>query len=213
MSVPLHFTDRDRELLQALSQKVRLFSQRQVANHLWNGELANARRRLKRLEQAGLVAKVTVRARSLPPLEAPLVSWRPDEAAPDFGSIAYRCQQRWKARAVRPTSAWIITETGAQAFGGVGRGDLKHSTQATHDLGVAAVWLRLRQVAPQWAAAWRGEDLMADTRHGEKLPDGFIVDEQGEVAWIIEFAGAYDADRVRAVHQDCVNRRLPYQLW
>ena len=62
-------------------------------------------------------------------------------------------------------------------------------------------------------AAWRGEDMLADTRRGEKLPDGFIVDEQGNVAWIVEFAGAYDADRVRAVHQDCAQRVLPYQMW
>lgn len=213
MTDPLHFTDRDRELLQALSQKVRLFSQRQLADDFWNGELANARRRLKRLEQAGLVTKVTVLARSLPSLDAPLVSWRPDEPAPDFGAIAYRCQARWKSRAVRPTSAWMISETGARAFGGVSRGELRHATQATHDLGVTAVWLRLRQVAPQWAAAWRGEDVMAETRHGQKLPDGFIVDQTGNVAWIIEFAGAYDAERVRTVHQDCEDRRLPYQLW
>lgn len=213
MSGPFHFTERDRELLEALSWKVRLFSQRQVADHFWNGELANTRRRLKQLNQAGLVTKVTVQARTLPPLDTPLLSWRPDEATPNFGEIAYRCQQRWKARAIRPTSAWIITETGARAFGGIGRGELKHATQATHDLGVAAVWLRLRQVAPQWAIAWRGEDLMAESRHGQKLPDGFIVDSDGHVAWIIEFAGAYDAERVRAVHQDCVDRQLPYQLW
>lgn len=213
MSEPLHFTGRDRELLQALAQKVRLFSQRQLADHFWNGELANARRRLKRLDKAGLVTKVTVQARSLPALDAPLASWRPDEPAPDFGAIAYRCQQRWQSRAVRPTSAWIITEAGARAFGGVARGELRHATQATHDLGVSAVWLRLRQVAPQWATAWRGEDVMAETRLGQKLPDGFIVDETGRIAWIIEFAGAYDAERVRAVHQDCVDRQLPYQLW
>lgn len=213
MNGTLHFTDRDRELLQALAQRVRLFSQRQVADHLWNGDLANARRRLKRLQQAGLITKVTVQARSLPPLDAPLFSWRPDDAEPDCGAIAYRCQQRWKSRAVRPTSAWIISETGGRAFGGVDRNELKHSTQATHDLGVAAVWLRLRQVAPQWASAWRGEDVMADIRRGEKLPDGFIVNEQGHVVWIIEFAGSYDAERVRAVHQDCAARDLPYQLW
>ena len=45
----LHITNRDREILQALVQKVRLFSQRQIADHWWDGELANARRRLKRL--------------------------------------------------------------------------------------------------------------------------------------------------------------------
>jgi len=213
VSGTLHFTDRDRELLLALAQRVRLFAQRQVADGFWNGELANARRRLKRLQQAGLVTKVTVHARSLPPLDAPLFSWRPDDAAPDGGAIAYRCQQRWKSRAVRPTSAWTISEAGARAFGGIGRSELKHSTQATHDLGVAAVWLRLRQVAPQWATAWRGEDVMADTRRGEKLPDGFIVNDQGQVVWIIEFAGAYDAQRINAVHEDCVVRHLPYQLW
>ena len=49
MSGPLHLTGRDRAIVQALVQKVRLFSQRQIVDHWWNGELANSRRRLKRL--------------------------------------------------------------------------------------------------------------------------------------------------------------------
>jgi hypothetical protein len=95
----------------------------------------------------------------------------------------------------------------------VRRGELKHPTQATHDLGVAAVWLRLQEVAPEWATAWRGEDLFAHTRHGEKIPDAFIVDANEQVTWVIEFGGAYDRERLRAFHADCASRRVSYQIW
>jgi hypothetical protein len=196
-----------------LVQKVRLFSQRQLVDYWWNGEQPNARRRLKRLAQCGLIARMTVQARSTPVMKSPLASWQPGESAPDFGQIAYRCQQRWRIRPTRPCSAWIATEKASQIFGGVQRGDLKNALQATHDLGVAAVWLRLRECASQWATAWRSEDLLAHTRRGEKLPDAFIVDEAGQVIWVIEFCGGYDAERVKAFHQDCVSRELPYQLW
>jgi len=209
----VHMTHRDQELLQALVEKVRLFSQRQIADHWWQGELPNARRRLKRLAQMGLLARMTVHARPVPPIESPLVTWQPGNPAPDFGQVAYRCQQRWRMRPTRPCTAWIVTERGAQLFGGVGRGYLKHATQATHDLGVAAVWLRLKEVSPPWAAAWRGEDSLAHTRRGEKVPDAFIVDQAGQVAWVVEFGGGYDAQRVEAFHADCAARVLPYQLW
>lgn len=213
MSATLNVTSRDHELLLALSQKVRLFSQRQVADEFWEGALPNARRRLKSLAASELLVPMTVQARAVPVLESPLASWRPGDSEPDFGQVAYRCQSRWRKRPVRPCIAWLASEKSAQLYGGVSRGELKNSTQATHDLGVAAVWLRLRQVAPEWAAAWRGEDLLAHTRAGEKLPDAFIVDSQERVAWVIEFGGGYDSDRVKEFHEDCRHRSLPYQLW
>lgn len=209
----LHVMNRDHELLQSLSQKVRLFSQRQVAEEFWDGALPNARRRLKQLAGNDLLSRITVHARSIPVLESPLASWRPGDSVPNFGQVAYRCQVRWRHRPVRSCTAWLATEKTAQHYGGVRRGELKNPVQATHDLGVAAVWLRLRQVAPQWAAAWRGEDLLAHTRIGEKLPDAFIVNHQEQVVWVIEFGGGYDADRVKAFHEDCAQRDLPYQMW
>jgi len=30
---------------------------------------------------------------------------------------------------------------------------------------------------------------------------------------VIEFGGAYSAERVRDFHEDCVQHNLPYQLW
>jgi hypothetical protein len=213
MSDVLHLTARDREIVQALVQKVRLFSQRQIVDHWWNGELANSRRRLNRLADRKLLHRMVVMARPAPAFESPLITWRPGEIAPDFGKIAYRCSARWRSRPARQCVVWLATELASQVYGGKARGELKHPAQATHDLGVAAVWLRLNQVSPQWAVAWRGEDLMAHTRLGQKLPDAFIVDDREEVIWVIEFGGGYDAERVAAFHQDCVSRNLPYQLW
>ena len=213
MSDALHLTARDREIVQALVQKVRLFSQRQIVDHWWNGEQANSRRRLKRLADRNLLQRTFVTARPTPAFESPLITWRPGDAAPDFGKIAYRCQARWRSRPPRQCVVWLATKVASQAFGGTARGELKHPMQATHDLGVAAVWLRLHQVAPKWAAAWRSEDLLAHTRVGQKLPDAFIVDEAEQVIWVIEFGGGYDAERVEAFHRDCVSRNLPYQLW
>lgn len=209
----LHLTKRDHELLRTLVQRVRLISGRQIADNWWRGELANARRRLKRLVAEELISSMTVLARTLPELESPLANWRPGDSAPDIGAVAYRCQDRWRKRPPRPCTVWIASERAARLFGGVRRGELRQPTQATHDLGVAAVWLRLRKIAPEWAAAWRGEDLLAHTRHGEKIPDAFLVNAHEQVLWVIEFGGGYDAARVQAFHEDCERRGLPYQLW
>ena len=135
MNDTLHMTNRDQELLQALVQKVRLFSQRQVADHWWNAELANARRRSEAARSKELLVRITVQARPLPLLESPLMSWQPGNPAPDFGQIAYRCQRRWRMRPTRPCTAWIATERCSQFFGGVARGQFQHGTQATHDIG------------------------------------------------------------------------------
>ena len=209
----IRLTSRDLEIVEALALKVRLFNQRQVAENWWVGDLANTRRGLRRLESVGLLARATVSARSLPELKSPLASWSPGETPFDFAAMGYRCQLRWKNRRVHPCTVWIATQRAAQAYGGVRRGEVTQPLQATHDLGVAAVWLRLREVAPAWAEAWHGEDLMASTRRGEKLPDAFVLDEDGNTKWVIEFAGSYDAERVQAFHNDCASRNISYQLW
>jgi hypothetical protein len=213
MNPVLHIKERDREVLEALVYRIRTFSQRQLADHFWNGSLPNTRRRMKSLAENGLVERLIVQARLTPKLTSPIATWQPGEPTPDFGSIAHVCQQRWKRRPTQACVVWIATEKAAQLFGGVRRGELKNPIQATHDLGVAAVWLRQREIAPRFAKAWRGEDLRAHTRRGEKLPDAFIEDEEGKVTWVIEFGGGYDTERVQDFHDDCASRGLPYQLW
>lgn len=213
MNGPATLTQRDIDLVQVLTQKVRLLSLRQVSRQWWHGDLANTRRRLRVLVAAGLLNSLVAQARSLPSLLAPVITWHPNDNKPRFGQIAHRLKARWRNRAVRSVRVYVATEKAAHLFGGVAHGRLKAPTQATHDLGVAAVWLHLSNNNAQLAAEWRGEDLMADTRRGEKLPDAFIVNASGEVTSVIEFGGAYSAERVRAFHEDCADRTLPYELW
>ena len=206
-------TDRDYDIVSALTQKVRLFSLRQLAAAWWDGELANTRRRLNVLVSIRLVQRISVRARSLPALTAPVAAWQPQQPAPDFGHIAHQLQDRWVRRAVRTATAFIATERAARLIGGTARVTLKQPIQATHDLGVAQVWLHVRRDCPARADAWRGEDLMAHTRHDQKRPDAFLVDDDGQTVAVIEFGGSYDARRVRDFHNDCLTRNLPYQIW
>jgi hypothetical protein len=204
---------RDAEVLRALALKVRLFALRQIAGHWWHADLANARRRMRRLLDAGLVRRLTVQARPLPSLAGPVASWRPGDPRPDAGRVSYRLQSRWRGVPLRATTAYVATSRAAQLYGGRGDGTLARPSQASHDLGVAAVWLWLAERQPAWAALWRGEDCMAETRRGEKLPDAFLVDSAGRTVMVIEFGGGYDAARVAAFHDDCAARGLPYQIW
>lgn len=207
------FTSRDHEILSALTQKVRLFTLRQITAHWWQGELANARRRLKVLTEVQLVQRITVRARTLPPINSPVAEWMPGRDVPDFGGVANQLQNRWVRRPVRSLTAFTATPRAARFLGGTARDSIKVPTQATHDIGVAQVWLLLTTDWPSQAEAWRSEDVMAHTRRGQKLPDAFLVDADGTPFAVVEFGGSYDARRVREFHDDCAHRNLPYQIW
>ncbi len=209
----LTLTHRDLEILLALAQRVRLLSLRQIAREWFEGEVANARRRLKALRAANLVQPLTVMARTLPVCQAPIVCWDPGAEEPAFGKVAYQLQLRWQRRPARRTTIYLATRRAAHLLGGKAKGELKNVTQATHDLGVAEVWLHYRRTQPAIAEAWRGEDSMAHTRRGQKLPDAFLVNEAGATFRVVEFGGAYDADRVSAFHDDCVAHALPYEIW
>jgi hypothetical protein len=213
MTTALILTERDNELLYALVQKFRLVSLRQSAQHWWNGDISNARRRLRILSQAGLIHRLETQARPIPELHQPTVVWRPGDPAPNFDSASYIFQNRWRSSPIRNCTVFIATEQFSRQLGGRHRGELKHPMQATHDLGVAQIWLHLHRHEPELANAWRSEDLLAHTRRGEKCPDAFIVDQSEKVIAVVEFGGAYHAERIREFHHDCSIRSLPYQIW
>src|SRR5262245_43687409 len=102
----LTLTQRDEEMILALCQRVRLFNLRQVAEHWWRSETANARRRLKQLVEAGLIHRIEVGARTLPELTQPVLTWRPGSDSPDFDAAAYQLQRRWQSLPVRTCTAF-----------------------------------------------------------------------------------------------------------
>jgi len=205
------FTDRDVTILRALSLQVRLFGQRQLADALWAGDIANARRRLHRFVELGLLRRNVVMARPLPELLSPVFVWQPGETDPDASQIAFHLQSRWRYRALRSTVIFLPTEITVNHFGG--RNKTVMSAQVSHDLGVSQVWLWFCCNHPNYAKAWRGENQITDVEPGQSLPDAILIDSNDEPAMLIEFGGDYESDRVAAFHDDAVLRGLPYQIW
>lgn len=205
-------SERDMAMLQAASLAWRGMTSRQCAEHWFHGDLSNARRRLRNLVTSGFLNRLTIQARALPPLLGPSAQWCPNAPLPGFEAVSYQLRKRWAQRAVRDCTAYIATAAAAEMFGGKA-GQFKNEAQATHDLGVTQVWMHFDKHQPALAHAWRGEDVMASTRVGQKLPDAFVIDPSDEVKIVIEFGGAYNAQRLRDFHRDCEQRNLPYQIW
>lgn len=210
MSLRLH--RRDLLLLEALALRIRLVGQRQAAEAFWAGHLANARRRLTQLVQTGFLIRAIVNAQPLPELLTPVLRWQPGQPDPDAQQVSFQLKSRWRYRALRPTVVFFATETTIAQFGGRERSRTL-VTQTTHDLGVTSVWLRFYQESTSSAQMWVGEDILAPSRVGQKLPDAALVNAHGDPILLIEFGGSYGPQRVKDFHDDASARRLSYQLW
>lgn len=195
--------------------KVRMLTASHVARGWWisaASPLSGARKRLSALEAFGLLARAPVHAHPEIELAAPLASWEPGDPAPDFGPLAYRCKSRWTKSSAQ-TTVYVATKKAAQQFGGTGGRRIKRAFQATHDLHMSAIFIKKLLDAPDEAAAWVSEDVLAPERKGEKLPDAVLRNSEGQIMKVIEFAGSYSAARLKKVHEDCEIRGLPYELW
>lgn len=211
MNVLTKIRPRDLTVLRALSLQVRLFGQRQLADTLWNGDIANARRRLRRFVELGLIHRTVALARPLPELLAPIVKWQPGQPEPDAAQVAFELQSRWRYQAMRSTVVVAPTKTVTDHFGGRHKGTI--NSQVSHDLGVAAVWLWFWCYQPRWADAWRSEDMLTGFELGESVPDAVLVDKHEEPIVLIEYGGDYSAERVANFHDSAAQKSLPYQIW
>ncbi len=206
------WTARDREILETLALRVPFLSHEQITRTWWpGGAPAVARRRLAALVSGGMLWRAQVTAHPELTLERPAATWAPGAPTPDLGAVSYHLQARWTGTP-RPTTIFRATAALARRLGGQG-GRLSHETHFNHDLHMGTLYLRLFRDQPTTAARWVSErDLAAERRH-QKLPDAAIRAPTGEIERVIEFGGAYNVEHVRAFHEDCERRRLPYELW
>jgi hypothetical protein len=95
-------------------------------------------------------------------------------------------------------------------FGGHG-GRFPRESEETHDVHLAAVYLKLRATNPKAACSWiHEEEIKAsrDERSG-KLPDAVLKDS----GKIIEFGGAYKKAKLLSFHEYCRAKGLEYEVW
>lgn len=212
----MQLTERDEDILATLTRRVRVLSVDQAARTWWAGSRhakTNARRRLGQLAEAGWLDCFREFVQPEVSLSEPLVRWRPGEPQPDFGPIAYALSLRWRERG---SLQWFAaaTEAAARRFGGYG-GRRPRRSELTHDLHLSAVYLQLRQRAPDRAAKWISEAELADRLprgSGEKLPDAVI--EEGDARTVVELGGSsYDAGKLEAFHAYCEAAIMAYEIW
>lgn len=169
------------------------------------------RRLLRGLEARRLIRRLTVLARPAPVIHGPLFRWQPGGAAPDCYAIQYQAEKR-NERPVQAVTVFLGTERLANVLGGTCGGKLNHHS-VTHDLGVTATYLYRLKAEPNSSLSWQGEDIIAPSRHRQKLPDAICFDPDGKPMLAVEYIGDYPAERIRAFHDDCESRQLPYELY
>lgn len=204
-------TDRDRELLETLSRRVRALSADQIARTWWSGARRSALARMRVLESAGYVRSRDALVHPELRLSAPMVSWRPPEPTPPFGIVAHRLRTRW-TREAEPEIIFVIEERVATTFGGSPAPPLR-TDELTHDLHLAGVYLHYREHAPDMAPTWVGERVIRKTRtaYAGPVPDAVIG--SGTSMRYVEFAGAYTKERLLTFHTFCKAQNRPYELW
>lgn len=209
-----NLTPRDREILDVLTRRVRVLSAAQVGRTWFadtSAPIGNALRRLRQLEQAGLVERFTVLAHPELELQRPLATWRPRQSPPDFARLSYRLVSRWREGVV-DTPAVIASRAAGHWLGGSG-GRRPRTGEASHDLSLSGVFLHWRAAHPGREASWISEAGLRRLGYGEgrRLPDAMIID--GEHRCVIELGGAYGSDKLQDFHQFCASQGLPYELW
>jgi hypothetical protein len=206
-------TASDERLLATLTLKVRVLSLAHAARAWWSTS-ARARtaagRHCDRLVAGGWLTRHAATAHVELPLEAPLYVWELDAPPPAFGALSYRLIRRWSGTSEQ-VIVYTATTKAARVYGGTA-GTVKPSS-LTHDLHVGALYLRFCRERPEDAAGWVSEDTLAPLREEQVLPDAAVADADGVLRRVIEFGGSYPAERLVRLHEDCVARELPYELW
>ena len=192
-----------RDILCVLTTKVRVLSVLQVAR-TWPKAIP----RLSSLETAGLLFSFTAVTHPELPMSHPVLCWTKGESLPDFGKVSYALRSRWRLPGVT-TKCFIASCAAGRMFGGHG-GRYPRESEETHDIHLAAVYLRFRELEPTVAKSWIYEAQIKNERKQRrgKLPDAIV-----EKTRVIEFGGAYKKEKLAAFHKFCEAKGFDYEVW
>lgn len=208
-------TQRDREILEILTRRVKVLTVPQIVRTWWSGTygMQSARRRIEELEEAGLVRSFTAYAHPELPMLQPVFHWTPGSPPPIFGALSYQLVSRW-TEPHAPVTSLIATKKAGTAFGGYG-GKRPKRVEENHDIHLAAVFLQLRATSPALARCWISEEFIRRSRPnapGEKLPDA-IVRPDGSPEKIVDFGGEYSPAKLESFHRWAEEKARAYEFW
>lgn len=201
---------RDIDILQALTLKVRVLTEAQLARAWWGDEAAGEQvlRQISPLCELGLIERLQVFAHPLIKIAPPAFYWKPGDPNPDvakIASLAEHFQRRWTEPEI-PFTVYVATKAAASLVGSYIL-ERPNDDQWTHDIHVAEIYVqmmltnpadKMRFVVGEGALPKLGLEVLY-----MKDPDLFIVDEFEQAVQVIEFAGAYDEKHVQQLHDHC----------
>jgi hypothetical protein len=205
-------------VLRELTWRVRVLTVEQIARILaarHRGSVS-VRSLIQRLQAERLISTDYVAAAFHEAIE-PIASRQSDDAAPDFGALAWRLERRWREAISRRVTICWATSRAAGLFGGI-TVFTRRASQLEHDLGTASILVRLHETRPEFADQWVGEDILRRDfapycRSLQKIPDGAIVLDDAIVR-VIEYGGQYSASRLRRFDSHfCKKHGIPYDIW
>jgi hypothetical protein len=206
-------TPRDIDLLQSLSNHIRILSVDHIAA-IWWPDAKNqrtTRHRLGELKHWGWIMQYTVNAHPPLPVTSPLFTWMPGTSGPDAERIACESRARWSQPSC-PTEICVATPVTAGLFGSATR-RLPPPEHRDHDLRLAAVYTYYRTHRRQMTNLWVGKHALPKVGYQQKSPDAVLRDSDGRVIGVIHSAGRYHTAQVESLHSYCVENNLPYELW
>ncbi len=218
---------RDQELLHLLTEKVPIFSLRQIADTYFAGDNGNAVRTLSRLLNRQLLSSQQLLARTPPIFNSPLALWVPGQNPPPVTRLSFQLGRRWAQQGVRTRQCYLIGPRYAALTGITNSTQLRRPIQASHELAMADLYLHFHTNRPTDASYWLAEQAYRHPHWQERLismegspfaivgqkPDVLLVDENGVVVKAIELGGVYNAKRLERFHRWCQRRSLPYEIW
>lgn len=211
----MQLTERDIQILEALTLRIRAFSLDQLGRTWWantSDPKKSARKRMLQLANAGLAESYSILAHPEIELTKPACAWKPGLPTPDFGALSYRVQSRWTESPIQ-TAVFGATKKAGIQFGG-GGGRRPKAVETTHDLHMSQVFLFYRKHRPEDARNWQSEfeiDRRRTKKHGQKLPDAMII--SGDEKHVVDFGGSYSKKKLEGLHVWCERNELPYEIW
>lgn len=209
-----NLTQRDLAILDTLALRVRVLSVGQVAT-TWFGAAQEcgraAERRLRTLEERGLIFTIVLAARPPLQLETPLVTWHSGQPDPAFSPVATALARRWRQPA-QSTCCIVATRAAGTWLGGHG-GRRPRRSEVSHDLTLAGIYLQWRCANPYAIDRWYAESRLSRLGFGKctRLPDALVRRDGGDC--VIEVGGVYSAAKLADFHAFCCKRGLSYEIW
>lgn len=207
-------TDRDQEIVTTMTRYVRILTRGQIAR-FWFKESSNpevaAAKRLRVLEEIGLLVSRVLPCRPELVLTSPACCWSPGDSEPPLRRLARELARRWTSMAV-PTALFVATRRAAQLFGG-NAGREPRPSEISHDVTLSGIYLRHLETDRDAAGSWISEAGLSKLGYGKRtrLPDAMIERHGRRVA--IELVGEYSLEKLVSFHAFCEEEELAYELW